>query len=68
MTQHLTSLLAHLAMNPALADDLLTLHNLALYDSGEALLGAEEKSSLQSVQQLSALLRLVDPDELRNLL
>ena len=46
-------LLQHLAANPRLATDLLTLHDLALYDSGDALLSSKEKASLMYVKLLA---------------
>lgn len=61
-------LIAHLASNPLLPAQLRMLHSLALYDSGDAVLGREEKEALQAVQQLADLLDQVPDETLRNLL
>jgi hypothetical protein len=46
-------LLQHLLTTPNLANELETLHDLALYESGDALLGAEEKEALMNTKQLA---------------
>lgn len=46
-------LLTHLLTTPQLADNLKTLHDLALYESGDALLGVEEKEALHNVRELA---------------
>lgn len=53
------ALLNHLITTPELAEQLDTLHNLALYDSGDALLGPEEKEALLNVARLAQLLRQI---------
>jgi len=45
--------LVSLLLTESLPDDLRTLHNLALYESGGALLGEEEKNSLLNAMQLA---------------
>ena len=43
--------------NPNLPEQLACLHDLALYDSGDALLGPEEKQALFSIRQLALSMR-----------
>lgn len=50
--QHLKALVSQL-LATNLPADLKTLHDLALYDSGDALLGEEEKQSLLNTIQLA---------------
>lgn len=68
MTQSTATLLAYLITSPGLANHLRILFDLALFESGDALIGADEKEALQSVRHLADLLDVSDPDELRELL
>lgn len=60
-------LMQHLLTAPSLSDDLQTLHDLALYESGDALLGAEEKEALFNVKQLAALLAELKEEDYQRL-
>lgn len=47
------TLITHLLTSPNLAEQLNIVHDLALYDSGDALLGEIEKDALFSIKQLA---------------
>lgn len=47
------TLLLHLVSTPGIAQQLFSLHDLALYESGDALLGPEEKEALRDVRELA---------------
>lgn len=56
-------LFAHLITVPNLAEQLLHVHNLAIYDSGAALLGPEEKECLLNTKELAERIRPMKPDD-----
>lgn len=53
-TERWEDLKAHIMSCPRLASQLMTLHDLALYDSGDARLSTEEKEALLNCKTLSA--------------
>lgn len=53
------TLLNHVLTTPQLPEQLDLLHSLALYDSGDYLLGPEEKEALLNIAQLAKLLRQI---------
>lgn len=67
MNTQLKVLLTHLA-NPTLSTHLRQLHDLALYDSGDALLGDEEKDSLLAAKSLADLLDTIPRKDILDLL
>lgn len=56
------NLILHLLGSPDLSRHLQTLHDLALYESGEALLGPEEKEALQEVNELRVRIERMTPE------
>jgi len=61
------ALLLHLLGNPEMPEQLQTLHNLALYESGDAMLGPEEKSALQNAKELAVRLAKLGKKDLNYL-
>ena len=65
------NVLVEVLTNPNLPEQLKCLHDLALYDSGDALLGPEEKQALFCIDQLVKTMRRMKREErhkLRNML
>lgn len=68
LTPEAHQLLLHLVTCPDLADNLQTLHTLALYESGDALLGREEKEALLNIRELALRLGMLNEADKKSLI
>jgi hypothetical protein len=61
-------LLAHILCTPTIPMMLKSVHDLALYESGEASIGADEKESLQNTAHLADLIEAIPKEGLHRLI
>jgi hypothetical protein len=64
LTSTAKTLLTHLVTTPDFPTQLKTLHNLALYESGDALLGTDEKQALFNCISLAEKLERLSSEDI----